>query len=323
MRQAAAERPADRLRGILDLVEDSLDEPDLDGEELAARAFLSRYHFDRLVRAALGEPPGAFRRRLLLERAAHRLRWSDVPVTDVAWEAGYGSPEAFSRAFAKAYAVSPSAFRRGGGGPRELPTPNNIHFHPPGGLRLPAPVKGDPMDVLTRMVEHHLWLVGEIVDRTAALDDDVLDRRIELSVEGIDDTPTLRGLADRLVGQLEMWVAAVEGATCMPPDGATDAAGLRARLDAVGPRFRALVLGPITAGRAEETFVDAVCDPPQTFTFGGVLAHVLTFAAVRRTMAIGALETAGVADLGSGDPMQFVGGSGDDASRIHRADGGT
>ncbi len=74
----------------------------------------------------------------------------------------------------------------------------------------------------------------------------------------------------------------------------------------------------MTSGRAEETFVDAVCDPPQTFTFAGVLAHVLTFAAVRRTMAIGALETAGVTDLGSGDPMRFVGGQGDDASTIRR-----
>ena len=70
--------------------------------------------------------------------------------------------------------------------------------------------------------------------------------------------------------------------------------------------------------RADETFIDAVCDPPETFTYGGLLAHVLTFAAVRRTMAIGALETAGVTDLGSGDPMRFVGGSGADASTIQR-----
>ncbi|HEY0374179.1 MAG TPA: hypothetical protein VGC94_05245, partial [Amnibacterium sp.] len=72
------------------------------------------------------------------------------------------------------------------------------------------------------------------------------------------------------------------------------------------------------AGDAESTFLDLTCDPPQTFTLGGVLAHVLTFAAVRRTIAIGALETAGVGDLGSGDPMAFVGGAGPDASTVHR-----
>jgi transcriptional regulator GlxA family with amidase domain len=50
------------LQQIIRLVEQSLDEPDLDAGELAGRACLSRFHFDRLVSAALGEPPGAFRR---------------------------------------------------------------------------------------------------------------------------------------------------------------------------------------------------------------------------------------------------------------------
>ncbi len=174
------------------------------------------------------------------------------------------------------------------------------------------------MDVLTGMLDHHLWLVGEIIDRTAGLGDEVLDRPIELSVEGIDEHPTLRGLSDRLVGQLEMWLAALAGGTQMPPSGDTSPAGLRTRLEAAGPRFRDVVVTPIIEGRADDTFVDAVCDPPETFSYGGVLAHVLTFSAVRRTLAIGALESAGISDLGAGDPMRFVGGSGTDAAAISR-----
>jgi hypothetical protein len=49
-----------------------------------------------------------------------------------------------------------------------------------------------------------------------------------------------------------------------------------------------------------------------------VLAHVLTFSAARRTIAIGVLDSAGISDLGSGDPARFVGGSGADAATIHR-----
>ncbi|HYN74965.1 MAG TPA: hypothetical protein VEV13_02085 [Candidatus Limnocylindria bacterium] len=119
------------------------------------------------------------------------------------------------------------------------------------------------MDVVIRMLDHHLWLVGEIVDRTASVTDEVLDRPIELSVEGIDEAPTLRSLSDRLVGQLEMWVDAVAGATQMPPEGDRTAVGLRARLDVVGPRFRSLVVPPLQEGRADETFIDAVCEPPR------------------------------------------------------------
>jgi len=85
-----------RLRAILELVEESLDEPDLDGAGLAGRAYLSRYHFDRLVRASLGEPPGGFRRRLLLERAAYRLGSTSESVIEIALEAGYASPDAFT-----------------------------------------------------------------------------------------------------------------------------------------------------------------------------------------------------------------------------------
>jgi len=308
----------DRLRGILDLVQGSLGQPEVTGDDLAGRAFLSRFHFSRLVTAALGEPPGGFRRRLLLERAAHRLTSSADPVIEVALDAGYGSPEAFARAFGRAYGAPPSQYRRRAGARHDLPAASGIHFHPPGSLRLPATSRSTAMDVLVQMLDHHLWLVGEIIDRTARLDDAALDQRIELSVEGIDEDPTLRSVTGRLVGQMEMWVSALEGGTLMPAGGDSTAAGLRRRFEAAGPRFRDLVVTPLQEGRAGETFVDAICDPPETFSYGGVLAHVLTFSAVRRTMAIGALDSAGISDLGSGDPMRFVGGAGSDASTIHR-----
>jgi AraC family transcriptional regulator len=309
----------DRLQWLLDIVEQSLAEPELRGEALARRAHLSRFHFDRLVAAALGESPGALRRRLLLERAAHRLARGDDQVIEVALDAGYGSPEAFTRAFARAYGASPTAYRRRPQATHDLGQAGAVHFHPPGGLRLPSIARSGPMDVLTGMIDHHLWLVGEIVDRTGQVDDDNLDRPIELSVESIDERPTsLRTQTDKLVYQLEMWVTAVEGGKAMPPRGDTTSAGMRRRLDQVAPRFRELVLEPVAAGRADETFVDAVCDPPETFSYGGIVAHVLTFSAVRRTVAIGALESAGIGDLGSGDPMRHVGGHGTDAADIAR-----
>ena len=312
---------ADRLRGLLDVVEQSLDVPEIDGLDLARRAYLTRFHFDRLVKAALGEPPGAFRRRLLLERAAHRLVNSDANVIAVAVDAGYATPEGFTRAFTRAYRRSPSSYRRAGSANHDLPSPNNIHFHPPGGLRLPAEQRSTSMDVLSSMLDHHLELVDQIIDRAATLDEEILDQPIELSVEGIDRDPTLRSVTDRLVSQLEMWLAATDGQSTVPsmkqPTTATPTE-MKSRLADAAPRFRKLTIDAIEGGRAEETFIDATCEPPQVFTYGGMLAHVLTFAAVRRTMAIGALETAGITDLGAGDPMRYVGGNGDDASTVTR-----
>jgi hypothetical protein len=273
------------------------------------------------VRSALGEPPGAFRRRILLERSACRLSAGTEPVIEIAMAAGYGGPEAFTRAFGRAYGVPPSVFRSAGWDDYRLQAASGIHFLPPGGIRLPASIRSEPMTTLTKMLDHHLWLTGQILDRAGRLGDDVLDRPIELSVEGIDAGPTLRSLSARLVTQLEMWLAAFGGASETPPGGDQSPAALTARLAVAGPKFREVVIGALDDGRAGETFIDMTCRPAHVFTYGGVLAHVLTFSAVRRTMAIGALETAGIGDLGAGDPMEFVGGSGEDASRITREGG--
>jgi len=56
-----------------------------------------------LVSEAIGESPAFFRRRLLLERAAHELASTDATVTEVAIRAGYGSLEAFTHAFGREY----------------------------------------------------------------------------------------------------------------------------------------------------------------------------------------------------------------------------
>src|SRR3954462_6788079 len=98
----------DRLREVVDAVLEALDEG-LDGRALAARAMLSPFHFNRLVRAGIGEAPGAFRRRLLLERAAWRLG-RGASVTEASLDAVYDAVEAFSRAFSRAVGGPPSRF---------------------------------------------------------------------------------------------------------------------------------------------------------------------------------------------------------------------
>ena len=296
----------DTFARFIDVLASTLDDHELSGEELASRVHLSRFHFDRLVSAAAGEPPATLRRRILLERAAYRLITSDQDVLQVALEAGYASHEAFTRAFARAYGQSPSRWRRK---PTrfQIEAAARVHFHPPGGLHLPADRKVTTMDLLVRMVEHHVWLIGEMLTRAERLPDDVLDAPVEISVEGLDDDPTLRSLLSRLVGQLAMWDAAVDD---RPYDFEVEqgeaVAGMRARLAEAGPAFLTQVRTIVDEGRLDETFVDAICDPPEVFTYGGMIAHVLTFAAHRRTLVCGALIDAGVTDLGAGDPMRWV-----------------
>jgi AraC family transcriptional regulator len=301
---------SDTFMTFIDVLADALDDHDASGEVLARRVHLSRFHFDRVFAATAGEPPATFRRRILLERAAYRLVSSDRTILDVAVEAGYGSHEAFTRAFSRAYGINPARWRHH---PTriQIAATSDVHFHPPGGLRLPGRGEVGPMDLLNRMVEHHVWLVGEMVSRAATLTDEQLDAPIEISVEGVDDDPTLRSLLSRLIGQMAMWNAAIDGRPYdFDVERGEPIASMRTRLANEGSAFLSQVRDITEQGRLDETFVDAICETPEVFTYGGMIAHVLTFAAHRRTLVAGALVDAGIQDLGAGDPRPWVAAAG-------------
>jgi AraC-like DNA-binding protein len=99
----------DRFACFLDMLAENLDNHALSGAELAARLFVSRSLLDKIVAAAAGETTARLRRRLLLERAAFRLKTTRISVLDAALDAGYSSNEAFTRAFQRAYGSPPAA----------------------------------------------------------------------------------------------------------------------------------------------------------------------------------------------------------------------
>ena len=295
---------ADHFTGFVDVLAQALDDHDATGEDLAGRLYLSRFHLDRIVSSVAGEPPRKFRRRILLERSAYRLLTTKRSILDVAVEAGYGSHEAYTRAFSKAYGVGPSQWRAR---PTrtQIDAPSDVHFHPPAGLRLPARTKVTAMDLLTKMVEHHIWLTGEIIDCATGLTDAQLDEPIELNVD--EDEQTIRSLISRLVGQMGMWNAAMANRdydwSVEDHESIPDA---RRRLAVEGPTYLGHVREVAEQGRLDDTFVDALCEPAEVFTYGGMIAHVLTFAAHRRTLVVLALDKHGVTRLGWGDPMKWV-----------------
>jgi AraC family transcriptional regulator len=303
----AVSTATDHFTSFVDALADLIDDGaahEADGTTMARRLHLSRFHLDRIVSSVGGEPPARFRRRILLERAAYRLLTTRMTILDVAVEAGYGSHEAFTRAFTRAYGVGPRHWRRR---PTQIriESPSDVHFHPPGTLRFPAQKKATPMDLLTSMVEHHVWLVGEMIGRADRLSDEQLDAPIEISVD--DDEQTIRSLLSRLVGQMGMWNAAMAGRDYdWSVEDHESVDSLRQRLAVEGPTYLGHVRDVCEQGRLDDTFVDALCEPAEVFTYGGMIAHVLTFAAHRRTLVALALDAAGISDLGWGDPMRWV-----------------
>lgn len=303
-RDTGAVLSPDHFVGLVDRLAADLDAAPATGEELAAGAHLSRFHFDRVVKAVAGESPTRFRRRVLMERAAYRMLTTDDTLLDIAVAASFGSHEAFTRAFTREYGAAPSAWRTR---PDrfQIAAPNDVHFHPPAGLRLPGRHRMDGMALVVEMVEHHVWLVGELVDRAAGVDDDTLDEPFVGPVPDIDGG-SLRWALSRLVGQMAMWNAAVDDREYdFAVEQAEPVSSMHERLAVAGPEFLANVVTYAAEGRFDETFVEAFSPEPVVLSYGAMVAHVLTFAAHHRLIAVAKLREHGVDDLGFGDPKQW------------------
>ena len=98
---------------------------------------------------------------------------------------------------------------------------------------------------------------------------------------------------------MEVWVAAITGNPT--PDGAGD---LVRRFDRAARDFERVARAIRDRGAWDDAFVDALCEPPQSFTYGGVLSHVLSYGAIRRETLAAVLRELG-ADLASGDPIEW------------------
>ena len=101
------------MHAVLRHIDAHLDQP-LTLGELAAVAHFSPYHFHRLFSAWMaGETLGGYISQRRVQLGAHRLLTQpDLPVLQVALAVGFGSGEAFARAFRQRFGQSPTAWRQ-------------------------------------------------------------------------------------------------------------------------------------------------------------------------------------------------------------------
>lgn len=80
-------------------------------EELAERAASSRSVLDERFRRLLGQPPMRYLTLWRMQLASEWLRSTPLKLADIAERAGYGSEEAFSRAFRRHVGITPAQWR--------------------------------------------------------------------------------------------------------------------------------------------------------------------------------------------------------------------
>lgn len=275
-------------------------------QDLARQAYQSRTQFHRVFRTVVDETPAAMRRRLLLERAAYQLGHTETSVTDIALDANYGSLEAFTRAFRKAFRISPSRYRRMRDLHFHLPASNRIHFFAPG-----SSIKGESdMDLFDRFAGNDSWHTRRLLEYAGALTEEQLDRPLPTVVELLpwrESNKTLRQLLENIIFTKEVWAAALSGAEMdmNVPKSQRSPQAMQQRLEKTDAELHRILSDVRNRSAWDDTFVDALCEPAETFTFGGVFAHIMTFNAHRRLMALDALRQLGVQTEGFGDPMEY------------------
>jgi AraC-like DNA-binding protein len=84
---------------------------DLNLDELARVAGVSKYHFVRSFEAAYGETPIRYLTRRRIERAQDLLRHANLTITEICMVIGFSSLGSFSARFSQLVGQSPSAYR--------------------------------------------------------------------------------------------------------------------------------------------------------------------------------------------------------------------
>jgi AraC family transcriptional regulator len=299
----------DEAQQLREAILGSLDQ-ERDAGSLARRAYRSRTQFYRVFRAMIEETPVAMRRRLLLERAAWQLSRTQISVTDIGLDAGYGSLEAFTRAFRKAFRVSPSLYRRMGATYTHLHTTNGIHHH---SGRNDTKGVGRSMDLFDIFSGQESWHTQRLLDLAKTLNDEQLDLPLQNQMkifpwDGPDQS--LRQILERMVQTKEVWVAALTGGNMPPMDNAPPEertpSAMLVRAKKADAAFNSVLTDVRNRSAWDDTFVDALCEPPETFTFGGMFAHVIIFNAHRRMLAIDTMRRLGVNVEGFGCPEEYL-----------------
>ncbi len=121
-RRELPESARDRKRAIeaARFLDENSDDEAIELEVVAREVGLSAFHFLRLFSSVLGVTPHQYLVRSRLRRAARLLAESSLPVTEVAYEVGFGDLSNFVRTFHRAAGVSPRGFRKAARGDRKI-----------------------------------------------------------------------------------------------------------------------------------------------------------------------------------------------------------
>ena len=98
------------VKKVIDYIEDNL-ENEIDLDKIAENIGYSKFHLNRIFTEETGYTIYKYLQMRRLTIAAQKLVDTEKPITQIAYEAGYNSQQAFSLAFKQIYLYPPKTYR--------------------------------------------------------------------------------------------------------------------------------------------------------------------------------------------------------------------
>lgn len=98
------------LQSIIDSIEQHLEEPDFDLEQLSSDLSMSKSTLYRKIKAMTGLTPLDFIRNIKMKRACMMLLNQQMNISEVAYAVGFNNPKYFSKCFKDEFGVTPSEY---------------------------------------------------------------------------------------------------------------------------------------------------------------------------------------------------------------------
>ena len=99
------------IQKIKEVIEENMDDENFSIPQLCRVIGLSRSQLHNKIKANTSLSTSIYIRSIRLKRAEYLLKFSDLNVSEVAYEVGFKDPSYFSRLFSEIHGVSPSKVR--------------------------------------------------------------------------------------------------------------------------------------------------------------------------------------------------------------------
>jgi len=156
------------------------------------------------------------------------------------------------------------------------------------------------MTILERLLQHDAWTTRALLDRSANLSDEELDREFDIGHK------SLRRTFVHIVANMECWCDLMNGRPqrlAARGRSTNTIAELTNRLDVVATELLALGRKVTEEKREDDFFVDYLDNAPTRKPLGAGLVHLATHAMHHRAQCLYLMRLLGVKDLIEGDAL--------------------